>query len=458
MANPFIDIFSGALGEANTQRTNNQQLMQALQTLIFQKNLEQSLAQQQQEIMMRRIKENPEMFGMGSIQPSLPPALSMPTQKPQIPFQQAIAGMPENQRPAMSLASGGMGTIHGQPVDLKQVLQRMLPPQPRQPAPAMLSTQPIEQQQQPFRILLNPSTGMPERIANPAYESPVREAREERLSKEQGLRDLKNDFNALISTGGVLDRDQMNRFTENLGYNISPDDEIASGRVSKIMLPGGKTGYRVLPDKVYSRLIEEGKFTPEEQKHIRTIAEEHNAWTRVIDRFNDIGVSPSGPIGEVRFEKTNNLFLRELGVVSIPARFELARQFAGDPKYQALAREVEIAFQKFRTRVTGAQASDKEIARLRQVIAKLTDQPGVFFETIDAFQKDSLDDFRTLLDIKETFGRDTSQFRGLINQGNVFRGPVNQPLNQQGGQSSGQAGQPYSSGKISTGLGYTIER
>ena len=41
MANPFFNIFSGALGEANTQRQNTQQLQQALQTLVFQAKIKQ---------------------------------------------------------------------------------------------------------------------------------------------------------------------------------------------------------------------------------------------------------------------------------------------------------------------------------------------------------------------------------------------------------------------------------
>ncbi len=46
MANPFLNIFSGALGEANTQRGNTQQLMQALQQLVFETNLRQMVENQ----------------------------------------------------------------------------------------------------------------------------------------------------------------------------------------------------------------------------------------------------------------------------------------------------------------------------------------------------------------------------------------------------------------------------
>jgi len=130
--------------------------------------------------------------------------------------------------------------------------------------------------------------------------------------------------------------------------------------------------------------------------------------------MDELGVSEGQALGEVKFEKTDSPFLRELGITSLPARFELVRQLKDDPRLAAVARDIELAFQKFRTRVTGAQASDKEIERLRIIIAKLTDQPGVFFETIRNFMENSKEDFDILLNTKESFGRDVTQFRNLI--------------------------------------------
>ena len=92
----------------------------------------------------------------------------------------------------------------------------------------------------------------------------------------------------------------------------------------------------------------------------------------------------------------------------------MARQFRDDPRLAAVARDIELAFQKFRIRVTGVQASDKEIRMLRQVIAKLTDEPGVFFETVRNFMESANEDFTILLDQKEASNRDVSKFRDLV--------------------------------------------
>ena len=151
-------------------------------------------------------------------------------------------------------------------------------------------------------------------------------------------------------------------------------------------------------------------------------AEEINAWGRVKKRMADIGITSEYLIDEktgkskinVVFEKTDNPILRELGYFSIPARFEIARQFADDPRLAAVARDVQLAFQKFRTRVTGAQASDKEIERLSKIMVQLKDQPEVFFQTINNFMDNSREDFDVQLSIKESFGRDVKQFRGML--------------------------------------------
>ena len=74
MANPFLNIFSGALGEANTQRQNTQQLQQALQTLVFQAKIRQMFdpeAQFRNQIMKLISGQGGGQPGMG--QPTLQP-------------------------------------------------------------------------------------------------------------------------------------------------------------------------------------------------------------------------------------------------------------------------------------------------------------------------------------------------------------------------------------------------
>lgn len=185
MANPFLNIFSGALEEANTQRGNNQQLMQALQTLLFQKNLEQNLAQQQQQRNFENYRKYSGMFGGGGF-----PADGQPiSQAPQPSLQNFFSQMPKEQQPAMSLPSGGIGDVQGRPIDLAAALSRIQ---------AQLQAQPPQTQgqggQQPF--ILNPSSmfsGEMSFIQNPAYESPVQEARAKRLDMGNSTR-IRQEF------------------------------------------------------------------------------------------------------------------------------------------------------------------------------------------------------------------------------------------------------------------------
>jgi len=181
MANPFLNIFSGALGEANTQRQNTQQLQQALQTLVLQKQLENMFAQQQQKQNFENYQKYSGMFGGGG-QPSMPqPQTSQPS------LQDIISQMPQDRQPAMSTgmagsynpgAVGGIGDIQGRPVDLASALSRSQG-QP-QSQPQTFQRQPAQGQvgQNPF--ILSPSSmfsGKMEFIANPAYEKPYLESR-----------------------------------------------------------------------------------------------------------------------------------------------------------------------------------------------------------------------------------------------------------------------------------------
>src|SRR3990167_2206612 len=85
------------------------------------------------------------------------------------------------------------------------------------------------------------------------------------------------------------------------------------------------------------------------------------------------------------------------------------------PKYTALKKKIERAFQAFRSRVTGAQAATSELKLLRPLIASLKDRPEVFFQTIKDLQFEANRAGETRLDIYRRAGRDISQFQGLFN-------------------------------------------
>lgn len=125
MANPFLNIFSGALGEANTQRTNTQQLQQALQSMILEAKLKQMYdpeAQFRQQI-MGMINGGQGGQPQPNAQP-ISPALSL----------QNIPGA------AMSLPSGGIGDVRGRPIDLGSALSRIQQQPQVQPQPGQITT------------------------------------------------------------------------------------------------------------------------------------------------------------------------------------------------------------------------------------------------------------------------------------------------------------------------------
>lgn len=230
-----------------------------------------------------------------------------------------------------------------------------------------------------------------------------RQATAKRLEKEQQL-DIMKQYPQIYLPEEFGQLQELTR--------MSPDDLIGIGRANRN--PNGSI--TLLPEREYKRVIEEGTFTPKEQEQIRNTAEEINSWGRIVRRLDNIGIKEDENIGKVVFKKTDSPFLREMGIVSIPARFDLAKQFKSNPEYAAVARDIELAFQKFRTRVTGAQASDKEIQRLRTVIAKLSDRPEVFFKTIKNFMENGKEDYDILLETKRRTGRDTSRWETLLDE------------------------------------------
>ena len=103
-----------------------------------------------------------------------------------------------------------------------------------------------------------------------------------------------------------------------------------------------------------------------------------------------------------------------IGIISLPARFNLLGQVTEDPKYTAVKRDIEQAFQQFRKTTTGAQASDKELRMLRPLVASLTDKPEVFFETINNRIQNIEFNYNDRLNLYKAAGRSTDNFEGIL--------------------------------------------
>lgn len=174
----FNQSLSG-IGNAFVQRQQKQQeLQQALQMIMAQKQIENMFTQQQMKQNFENYQKYSGMFDGGGMGPP----------RPQQPSLQTIfSQMPQDRQPAMSLPSGGMGDVQGRPIDLASALSRIQP----QPQPPQAQGQ---GGQQPF--MLNPSSmfsGEMSFIQNPAYESPVQEARAKRLDMGNSTR-IRQEF------------------------------------------------------------------------------------------------------------------------------------------------------------------------------------------------------------------------------------------------------------------------
>jgi len=324
----------------------------------------------------------------------------------------------QNFNPIGSGLTGGSGTVQQQ---TRQPLQDQFAPQPTQ--------QPAQQQGGNFPFIVVGGKA----IKNPRFESPANRAKRVRLEGREERLDVERDFNRLKEFGGVTSQKQLKRFSDASGFDITSDleNDIGSGRVSKIFDKEGNVAFKIMGQQEFSRMISEGKFSTDEQKTIRQLVDERNAWFKVIDRLEDAGISailqdPESGEGETPFKSREGLFRfviedgkfgplgQPVGFASIPARSATARQFLKNPALAGVARDIELAFQKWRIRVTGVQASDKELKVLRRVIASLSDNPRVFFQTVKNFTDNAEQDFNNLLDVKESFGRDVTQFRDLL--------------------------------------------
>ena len=260
-------------------------------------------------------------------------------------------------------------------------------------------------------------------------EEAVEGGEQRRLGREArlGRADLRTSLKFSGAKG--LDQEDIDIYKED---NIDVNSMIDSGRA--IRRSDGRVD--ILDDANYQRMIAEGKLTPGEQEQITDTVTEANAWGRVVKKFQDIGVT-EGEVFDVEFEETDDPFLRELGIFSIPARFKIARQFRDDPRLEGISRDIELAFQAFRKRVTGVQAGERELKYLREIMPSLTDQPKVFFNVIRNFMSRANEDLNVLLNTKEATGRNVDQFRNLlekapsISQVGLERGSPNIPGTEQ---------------------------
>ena len=390
MANGFQDLLLGALGEAQQRRQQQQQTQAAIQQLMAQAQIKSQIAQQDPQAQLQR--QLIQRFFPGVLQGG----------------QQGGAGV-QLPRPQRRPTTGAQrGPVTAQPLPLPGV-QGQLPQQGQQLNPS---------------LSLGPGGAT---IRFPGARSSFEQQREIRLETEAQRRDLRNDFSSLTRVGGAVDDKQIERFNEQLGFDLNP--QLEEGRGEPIVNKRtGKRRWRFLSNKEWENKVTKGRFSPTEVEHLQTHQQERRAWINVKERLADIGVDENtlSNSGEISFEAVNS----PIGILSLPARFNLIGQVSKDPKFTAIKKDIELAFQAFRKRVTGAQASDRELKLLRPLLASLKDRPRVFFATVANQIKNIDDSFRDRLDIYKRAGRDTTNFDNFLEETGGRLQPV-QPQGQQ---------------------------
>jgi hypothetical protein len=223
-------------------------------------------------------------------------------------------------------------------------------------------------------------------------------SKEERLKKGQELNNLR-------MYGGEVDDQRLKA----LGADM---ESFAKAGGARPVIKDGKRVWQVMPYESFKAKVQQGKWDSGERKDFQAYIAENQQWKNVLKTADELGIGEDdlAYLGEIEFEDLNTPY----GVMSLPARFNTYAQFTKDPKYTTMKREIETAFQAFRKRVTGAQAGEKELVYLRQIMPDLKDRPEVFFATI----KQLIEDNRAELDAKlrayQAFGRDTSELEKFL--------------------------------------------
>jgi hypothetical protein len=219
-------------------------------------------------------------------------------------------------------------------------------------------------------------------------------SKEQRLQKQQQLNNVR-------MYGGEINDEQM----KTLGVDMH--NYAKAGGAVRVLGKDGKPVWEVMPYESFKTKVAQGKWAPAEIKDFQASVVENNQWKNVLKVADELGIGEKDMqyLGEIEFDPINTPY----GTFSIPARFNTFAQYAKDPKYTGLKRQIETAFQAFRKRVTGAQAGEKELVYLRQIMPDLKDRPEVFFTVIKQLMKDNVSELNAKLEAYKAFGRDTSQ-------------------------------------------------
>jgi len=241
----------------------------------------------------------------------------------------------------------------------------------------------------------------------------LKQQKEHSMSKEDRL--LRGqDLQTLRTYGGSLDDEKLK------SYGIDVESYAKAGGATPIIGPDGKRKWQIMPYEQFKAKVSEGKWGKAEIDNFQDRVTENTRWKQVLENASRVGIDESNieDLGKIEFDVVNT----PMGPFSIPAKFNLAGQYLKDPAYTSLKRSIELAFSAFRKRVTGAQAGEKELQLLREIVPSLQDRPGVFFDTIRTLIDGSTNEMKSSLELYKAFGRDTTQLEKYLSNNSIDLG------------------------------------
>lgn len=248
-------------------------------------------------------------------------------------------------------------------------------------------------------------------------------------SKEKRL-DRQARFNYIKNQGGVLKGKDIDVIPEE--YGTDAEALVAEGRAERI-LQEGKPALRIKSDGRFNALIQQGRILPAEEEDLSTGIAVDDSFNSIVEDMNKLGIKSPEEIGnyfQVQYEQVKNPFFAEIGPLSIPAKFKVARQLSGDPKRMAqldnISAKLERTFQLYRKKITGSQAGLQELKALRELFPSLKNRPEALFSLMSGIKDENARQIGIKLDSMEAVGRDVGKYRDLINKRGV--GSQSQPM------------------------------
>jgi hypothetical protein len=204
-------------------------------------------------------------------------------------------------------------------------------------------------------------------------------------------------FGSVFNTQDKTDQERVNSMNLNL-----------NGLVEQGKAERQSDGSIFVYDKTTRDRLEREQSVPEKvQESIAEFKDSKDILTDAVKEYEAMGLD------EV---KTDWNLIKQMfspaGPLSLEAKSNMLRQFT-NPRLAALADKLERVFQKYRTQVTGAQASDLEIQRLRPLIANLMQNPETFKRNAADLAKELDNAVSNRIGLQRIAGRDEKVLQGF---------------------------------------------